>query len=722
MKFPTSRQFDSSDCGPACIVMISQYYKKNISIENVRDKAYINRNGVNLLGLIDAAHSLGFEAKAKKITMEDLVNIENTPCILHWNNKHFVVLYKIKKNKYYIADPAYGKILYSENELLNNWANNTERKGIILIIKPSASFEKVKSNRLTSFLFLRKYIKNYKVLSIQLVVGLLIGSILQLFFPFLTQFIVDYGIPSKNISFIQIILLAQIMLVVSRNIVEIIRRWILLHISTRINLSLLSDFLVKMMKLSMRFFDSKLVGDLIRRIEDHKRIETFLTQSIVNLFFSLITIAVFSIVLVIYDIKIFAIFLIGSLLYTIWIKLFLKKRAELDHKNFSQMSENQNSLLQLIYGMQEIKLTGCEQQKLGEWENIQAELFQIKKKSLNLNQWLQTGAILINEIKNVFITITSAIAVINGEITLGGMLSIQYIIGQMHGPIEQFVLFIQQAQDAHLSLERMGEIHNSIEEEKEFSGVHEIPEKADIELKKTFFSYGNIKAEPIINNLSLLIPYKKTTAIVGLSGSGKTTLIKLLLGFYYPQEGSIQIGGICFDKISLQEWRSHCGVVMQDGYLFNDTILKNIAPGDNEIDMDKINYAIRMASLNDYIDALPQKADTKIGNTGRGLSQGQKQRLLIARAIYKDPEYIFFDEATNALDSENESVIMRNLNLFFKNKTVVIVAHRLSTVKNADQIVVMKKGTITEIGTHAALIKERGVYYNLVKEQLTLDC
>lgn len=722
MKFPIYRQFDSRDCGPTCLCMISEHYKKSISIDDVREKSYIDKTGVNLLGLIEAAGCFGFEATAKRINIKDLKHTNKLPCILHWNDNHFVVLYKVKKNKYYIADPAYGKVIHSENDLLKSWAN-IEQKGVVLFIKTASSFVKEKKITFYSPRFLYKYVKNYKSLFIQLLVGLLIGSLLQLIFPFLTQLIVDYGIRLNNPGLIQLILIAQVMLVFSKSLVEILRRWILLHISTRVNLSLLSDFLVKLMKLSMRFFESKLTGDLIRRIEDHRRVETFLTQSLINLIFSSLTIIVFSVVLIIYDINIFFIFFIGSILYIIWIKLFLKKRAELDHKNFSQMSENQNSIIQLIYGMQEIKLTGSEQQKLIEWEEIQKNLFDIKKQSLSLSQWLQTGGTLINEIKNVFITILSAMAVINGEITLGGMLSIQYIIGQMSGPIDQFILFMQQAQDAHLSLERMSEIHNSEEEQNELSGIALIPNNADIEIQNISFSYTNINIEPAIKDLSLIIPHKKTTAIVGLSGSGKTTLIKLLLGFYSPQKGSIQIGDMAFERISLKEWRNHCGAVMQDGFIFNDSIIKNIAPGESEkeIDLEKINLALEMANLNEYIEALPNKIYTKIGSTGRGLSQGQKQRLLIARTIYKNPGYIFFDEATNALDAENESVIMKNLNMFFKNKTVIISAHRLSTVKNADQIIVLEKGSILEIGNHHELIKNRSTYYNLVKEQLTLD-
>lgn len=726
MRFHLYKQLDSRDCGPACICMISSFFGRKISLAEVRKNSYITRTGVNLLGLSEAAQYYGFRTVGLRLSLSSLKKHCRLPCILHWNQNHFVVLYKIKNNKYYIADPAYGMMKYSEQNICTHWignSNSNNDKGILLLLEPSPAFyeKDISQSNKMSLLYILKYLRNYKSLFVQLVFGLLIGSLLQLVFPFLTQSIVDQGIGLKDLGFIQVILIAQLMLVVSRNLVDVIRRWILLHISTRVSVSLISDFLLKLMKLPMFFFDSKLVGDLIRRIEDHKRIEIFLTQSIMNIIFATLTIVVFGITLIVYNTRIFVIFIIGSILYFAWVMLFMKKRAVLDHENFSQMSENQNVLIQLIYGMQEIKLTGCEQQKLWEWENIQANLFENKKKSLTLGQWQSTGATLINEITNVLITITSATAVISGDITLGGMLSIQYIIGQLHGPIEQYISFIQQSQDARLSLERMGEIQNTDEEDNKTFSFALIPINDAIRIENISFSYGSVQSGLVINNLSLCIPSGKITAIVGLSGSGKTTLIKLLLGFYSPLNGTMKIGNMSLNEVSLKEWRKHCGVVMQDGYIFNDTIAGNIAPDAEEINEEKLLYAVKMANLQEYVESLPQKLDTKIGNTGRGLSQGQRQRLLIARAIYKNPEYLFFDEATNALDANNESIIMHNLNLFFQNKTVVIVAHRLSTVKNADQIVVMRDGSIVEIGNHKELINMRKMYYNLVKDQLALD-
>ena len=680
-KFPFYKQLDGMDCGPTCLRMIAKYYGKTFSVQQLREQSYIQRTGVNLLGISEAAASIGLRATGIRTSMDKLKQQSKLPCIIHWNQEHFVVLYKIEKKKgktwFYIADPAYGLLKYEEQELKKCWISTTQggiEKGIAMLLDVTPQFyeaEPIKYEKL-SLWYLFHYVRPYKKAMMQLVIGLLAGSLLQLVFPFLTQTI--------------------------------------------------SDFLSKLMRLPMRFFDSKLAGDLIRRIEDHNRIESFLTQSVLNILFSTLTVVIFGIVLAIYSWKIFLIFILFSLAYIGWVKLFMRKRADLNRKNFEQMSVNQNNLMQLIYGMQDIKLLGCEQQKRWEWENIQASLFRINMSSLNLGQWQQVGAVLINEVKNVLITVLSATAVLHGSITLGVMLSIQYIIGQMQGPVTQFVSFMQDTQDAQLSLERLGEIHGKPDEETEgMDQETEISGKDPIRLNNVIFTYGSEKSKRIIKGLSLDIPAGKTTAIVGLSGSGKTTLIKLMLGFYPPTEGTVTIGRQSLQKISFKEWRKHCGVVMQEGFIFGDTIANNIVPDGNMIDKKRLLYAVEMANIRDFVESLPLKYNTKIGNTGQGLSQGQKQRILIARAIYRNPDYLFFDEATNALDTDNEKVIQGNLEKFFKDKTVVIVAHRLSTVKNADQIVVLKEGEITEKGTHDELITRQGDYYRLVKNQLELS-
>lgn len=731
MKFPFYRQLDGMDCGPTCLRMIARYYGKKFSVQQLRENSYIQRTGVNLLGISEAAESIGLRTTGIRTTIDKLKQQSKLPCILHWNQMHFVVLYKIERAKgktyFHIADPAYGLLKYEEEELKKCWISTRQggvEKGIAMLVETTPQFyetEPIRYEKL-SLWYLLRYVRPYKKMIVQLFLGILGGSILQLIFPFLTQTIVDQGIGHRNMNFIQLILVAQLMLVFSRTLIEVIRRCILLHISTRVNVALISDFLVKLMKLPMRFFDSKLAGDLIRRIEDHRTIEAFLTQSVLNILFSVLTIIIFGVVLAIYSWKIFLVFLVFSAFYIGWVKLFMKKRADLNRKNFEQMALNQDNLMQLVYGMQDIKLLGCERQKRWEWENIQASLFRINLRSLNLGQWQQVGAVLINEVKNILITVMSATAVLNGDITLGIMLSIQYIIGQMQGPVEQFVYFMQQSQDATLSLERLGEIHGKENEESDsVEVINRVSGKDSISLKNLQFTYGSEKSKRIIKGIDLEIPAGKTTAIVGLSGSGKTTLIKLMLGFYPPTEGSVSVGETSLQRISFKEWRKHCGVVMQEGYIFSDTIANNIAPDADIIDKERLMYAVKMANIKEFIESLPLRYNTRIGSIGQGLSQGQKQRILIARAIYRNPDYLFFDEATNALDTDNEKAIQENLEQFFKDKTVVIVAHRLSTVRNADQIVVLKDGIITERGNHESLISLQGDYYRLVKNQLELN-
>ena len=731
MKFPFFMQLDGMDCGPTCLRMITKYYGKVFSLQQLREKSCILRTGVNLLGLSEAAESIGLRTTCVRTSIQKLKGQAKLPCIIHWKQEHFVVLYKITKQKdkwfFHLADPAYGLIKYEEHEFKNCWITTVQggtEKGVAMFLETTPQFYEAEAIKYEgiSIWFLLKYIRPYQSMVKQLIIGLLIGSLLQLVLPFLTQSIVDQGIGHRNLSFIQLILMAQLVLVISRMLVEVIRRTILMHISTRVNVSLISDFLIKLMKLPMQFFDSKLTGDLVRRIEDHKRIETFLTQSVLSILFATITIFVLGIVLAIYNLKIFFLFIVFSILYIGWVKLFMKKRADLNRKNFEQMSLYQTNLMQLIYGMQDIKLLGCEKQKRWEWENIQAALFRINIRSLNLGQLQQVGAGLINEVKNILITVLSAVAVLDGHITLGIMLSIQYIIGQMQGPIEQFVSFMQQEQDARLTLERLGEIHGQADEEQsDQNEIVELESGSSITFQNVSFTYGSEKSKRVIQDLSLEIPYGKTTAIVGLSGSGKTTMVKLMLGFYPPTTGDVLLGNRSLKHISFREWRQHCGVVMQEGYIFNDTIANNIAQGVEEIDKERLLYSVRMANIQEFIESLPLRYNTKIGNTGQGLSQGQKQRLLIARAIYRNPEYIFFDEATNALDTNNERIIQENLNRFFNGKTVVIVAHRLSTVKGADQIVVLKQGQVIEKGTHTELIQLQGNYYNLIKNQLELS-
>ena len=724
-KFPTYRQTESKDCGPTCIKIVAKYYGKLINTQQLRDLSETTREGSSLMGLSDAVESVGFKSLGVKLSAEKLSEAP-LPCILHWNKNHFVVLYKVKKNAYYISDPAHGLITLTEEEFLRHWIGNNAtaqtEDGICLLVEPTPKFYdgEFEEDQKFGFSFIFRYLFKYKKFIVQLIIGLLAGSLLQLILPFLTQSVVDVGIKNQDINFVYLILIAQLLLFIGRASLEIIRSWILLHLSTRINISLISDFFIKLMKLPISYFDVRMTGDLLQRINDHKRIERILTTSSLNILFSMFNLVVFSFVLAYYSLQIFGVFVLGSVLYFTWVLFFFKKRKELDYKRFNQVSQEQSKVIELINGMQEIKLHNAEKRMRWNWEYVQARLFKVATKSLALEQTQGVGSNFINELKNMLITILSAKLVIDGDITLGMMMAISYIVGQLNSPITQLISFMRDVQDAQISLDRLGEIHNMEDEEKpDDNRASHIPDNADITLKNISFRYtGGL--EPVLKDLSLSIPANKITAIVGVSGSGKTTLMKLLLGFYKPDKGDIQLENFSLNNISQRAWRHECGVVMQEGYIFNDTIAKNIAIGEDYIDKDKLHHAIEVANISDYIDGLPLGYNTKIGNEGTGLSTGQKQRLLIARSVYKNPKYLFFDEATSALDANNEKVIMENLNKFFKNKTAVVIAHRLSTVKNADQIVVLDRGKMIEKGTHNELVKLKGNYYHLVKNQLEL--
>ena len=724
--FPTYIQPDSKDCGPTCLRIVAKHYGKLISLQEIRDLSETTRTGSNLLKLSGAAEAIGFKSLGVKIDYHKLKEAP-LPLIVHWNKNHFVVVYKIKKDVVYISDPSYGLITYTKDEFITRWIGNNAKEytkeGISLLLEVTPRFKQLHWGEVNkkTFRFLFQYLFKYKNLLLQLVIGLLVGSLLQLIFPFLTQSIVDVGIQNQDINFIYMVLIAQVMLFIGRVSVDIFRSWILLHLSTRINISLVSDFFIKLMNLPIAYFDTRMTGDIMQRISDHRRIESLLTGSTLSTLFSMVNLFVFGAVLIYYSPTIFSIFAIGSIIYIIWILFFLKRRKELDYKRFSQLSQEQSTVIELINGMQEIKMHNAEKQKRWKWEYVQARLFKVSMQSLTLEQTQGVGSSFINEAKNIFITFTSAILVIEGSITLGMMLSIQYIIGQLNGPITQLVGFIQATQDAKISLERLGEIHDKEDEEsKEKHLIFNIKPDQNIEVNDITFRYIG-SDENVIKDLNMNIPANKITAIVGASGSGKTTLMKILLKFYDTEKGNILYGEHYLNAISHKVWRDNCGVVMQEGYVFNDTIAYNIAIGEDIIDQERLIKATKVANIYDFIQSLPLGFNTKIGNEGIGVSTGQKQRLFIARAVYKNPELLFFDEATSALDSKNERIIMGNLNTFFKDKTVIIIAHRLSTVKNADQIVVVDDGKIKESGNHRQLLEQKGAYYNLVKNQLELE-
>ena len=732
-KFPHYRQLDSMDCGPTCLRMIARYYGRSYSLQTLRERSFITREGVSMLGISDAAESIGLRTLAVRITLEQLKQDVPLPCILHWNQNHFVVCYDIRKTRrgwlYRIADPASQLVDYTEEEFGKCWLSTRaggEEKGAALALETTPDFyaregEPEDSRPQRGLRFFFRYLSPYRQQLVQLVLSMLAVSLLQLIFPFLTQSLVDVGIRDGDLGFITLVLVAQLTVSVSQIAVEFIRSWIMLHVNTRVNIALISDFLAKLTRLPLRFFDTKMVGDILQRIGDHHRIETFLTGSSISTLFSFVNFFIFGGILAYYDWRILLLFLAGNALYILWVTAFMKYRRELDIRRFAQAAGEQSNLIQLVTGMQEIKLNNCERQKRWQWERIQVRLFRISVKGLALGQTQQAGSVFFNQTTNILISFIAAKAVTEGEMTLGMMMSLTYIIGQLNGPVNAFIGFAQQLQDAKISLERLNEVHNRADEEQDISSkLQRLPDRRDILVEHVSFSYDGADRDYVLDDISLRIPEKKVTAIVGASGSGKTTLLKLILGFYEPNRGSIRLGDTPVSLINPHLWRAKCGSVMQEGFIFSDTIAHNIAVGEEQVDVERLRHAVEVANIRDFIDSLPLGYNTKIGMEGNGISQGQKQRMLIARAVYKNPEFLFFDEATNALDANNEREIMEHLQTFCRGKTVVIVAHRLSTVRDADNIVVLDQGRIAEEGTHHELTERKGLYYRLVKNQLEL--
>lgn len=715
---------DEMDCGATCLRIIFKHYGKLVSIHKIRKLCQTNKIGVNLLGISEAAEKLGFRTYGVRLSIEQLKEIE-LPCILHWNQNHFVVLYKIRRGKYFISDPASGLLSYYEKEFAKNWFSTRElHGGLSLILSPGPDFYQIDEEEPELKLEWSKiftYFFKYKKLFVQLILGMVLGTILSLIAPFLTQSVVDIGINTKNISFINLILIAQLMLFVGSTAVSFIRSWIMLHISTRVNISILTDLLIKIMKLPMNFFDLKTHGDIMQRMSDQQRIESFLTGSTLNTLFSLINMVIFGSLLLIYNKTIFLVFFAATVLYTLWILAFMKYRRQLDEKRFKIASENQTYMVEMIQSIKDIKLNNAQKQKRWGWEALQAKLFKFKVESLALSQYQSIGSMAINQAKGILITYISAKAVIDGDITLGGMMAIQYIVGMVSNPVESLLDFMQSYQDAKISLERLNEIYETDEEENiQKDYLTQLPDDRTIEIKNLTFRYFGAGNDPIFTKLNLTFPEGKTTAIVGTSGSGKTTIIKLLLRYYNPEQGEILIGGKKLDQIDFGLWRDSCGSVLQENYVYADTIERNIAVNDENANKELLNSAINVANMERFIADEPFGLATKIGTAGKGISQGQRQRLMIARAVYKNPAYIFLDEATNSLDANNEKEIVEKLDQFFNKRTVIVVAHRLSTVKNADNIVVLEKGEVVEQGTHQELTALRGSYYELVKNQLEL--
>lgn len=735
-KFTLYRQLEQMDCGPTCLRMVAKYYGKYYSLQTLRNMSYITKTGVNLNNISDAAMKIGFRTLSAKLNFHQLDEEATLPCILHWNQNHFVVLppqnynKNSKRQKILIADPSVGLIKVSKETFMNSWIPKGESHGIVLLLEPSPdfySFDEEKRNE-KGFSFLFRYLHPYKKTIWQLFLGMFISSVLSLIAPFLTQSMVDYGISQQNTSFINLILFSQLALFFGTTSIEVIRGWLLLHMNTRVNISIISDFLIKLMKLPIRYFDSTMVGDITQRINDHNRIESFLTGTSISTLFSLVNLIVFSVVLGIYSVPILLVFMFGSTMSILWIIFFMKKRRALDYAKFQRMSENQNNVYEIITGMQEIKLNNSETTHLWAWERIQAKLFRFNIRGLALTQYQNIGASFFTQLKNIFISFLSAQAVINGNISLGMLLSISYITGQMNAPISQLLTFAQGAQDAKISIERLNEIHSKGNEGTDTDIIpdnelelasSELKRPASILIDNISFQYGGSESPIVLDSITLQIPLGKVTALVGSSGSGKTTLMKLLLKFYEPTKGSILLGSTPLNAVSHKWWRNQCGIVMSDGFIFSNTIEQNISVQENT-DRHKLLNAVKLANIDDFISSMPNGFSTKIGNAGNGISSGQQQRILIARALYKDPKFLFLDEATSKLDANNEKEIIANLSDYIMGRTVVVIAHRLSTVKNADQIVVMENGRIVEIGTHQHLTSLKGKYYELVKNQLEL--
>ena len=730
-QFPSLQQLDSMDCGPTCLRMVAQYYGRIFSLQKLRERSFITREGVSMLGISDAAESIGFRTCGVKVTFDQFVKENPTPCVLHWNQNHFVVCYEIKqKNGDYrirISDPVGEKYTLDKAQFLKHWISgmaNGEGVGFALLLEPTPQFyaeenDDTKVSR--SFKYFFQYILPYKSQMFQLVIGMLVGSVLSLILPFLTQSMVDQGIGTNNLSFITLVLIAQLILFITQLVVSFIQNWIVLHVNTRISISLISDFLSKLMKLPIMFFDTKNIGDILQRIGDNSRIRSFLTGSTLTTLFSFGNFIVFAFVLAYYNLTILAIFCVGNILYVTWIFLFLSYRRKLDIMRFEQSASEQSNLVEIVTAMQDIKLNNNEKQKRWQWERIQVKLFKISIKGLALGQYQQIGSVFFSQTTSLIITFIAARSVVEGDMTLGMMMSVSYIIGQLSAPIGQLITFVQDAQDAKISLERIGEIHNRKDEENDInSKIAELPTNKDITFENVSFSYDGADRDYVIDNINVTIPMNKVTAIVGASGSGKTTLLKLMLAFYFPQKGKVCIGKISIEDLNPHLWRHKVGAVMQEGFIYSDTIANNIAVGEESVDKEKLYYAAGVANIREFIESLPLKYNTKVGMEGNGISQGQRQRLLIARAVYKDPEFFFLDEATNALDAHNEKMILENLNSVYKGKTVVIVAHRLSTVQHADKIIVLENGKIVEEGTHSTLTGAKGKYYQLIKNQLEL--
>ncbi|MEY8685298.1 peptidase domain-containing ABC transporter [Bacteroides sp. AN502(2024)] len=720
-RFPVEYQMDSQDCGPASLKIIAKYFGRYYSLQYLRDRCGITNQGVSLLDLSTGAESIGLRTLAIKCTIEEVVGSVPFPAVLFWNENHFIVIYHADKRHVWVSDPAKGRIKYTHEEFRRGWYPKGEEKGVLLAVEPTVDFQRSREQKemeKNSFISILRYFMPYRKNFATIFIVMLLVTLLQGILPFISKAVIDVGIKTSDLNFIHMVLIGNISILLSITIFNVVRDWILLHITSRVNIALISDYLIKLMKLPVTFFENKLLGDILQRARDHERIRSFIMNNSLSLIFSMLTFAVFGIILLVYNAVIFYIFLAGSLLYVLWVLLFLSIRKKLDWEYFELVSKDQSYWVETVSAIQDIKIYNYEKHRRWKWEEIQARLYKVNKRVLNVTNSQNLGAQFIENIKNMAIVFYCASAVITGDITFGIMISTQFIIGMLNGPLIQFINFVISAQYAKISFLRMNEIRQLDDEEEQLAigSTSIVPECRDITLENVHFQYS-VNAPMVLKNIYLRIPQNKVTAIVGGSGSGKSTLLKLLVRLYKPSFGEIKMGGMNVSTINLRHWRDMCGVVMQEGKLFSDTIVNNIVLDDEHIDYKRLHEVCRIAQIEDEINSMPKGYDTMIGEAGRGLSGGQKQRLLIARALYRNPDFLFLDEATNSLDVINERKIVEALNSAFHNRTVVVIAHRLSTVRNADQIVVMNQGYIVEIGKHDELMEKKGYYYSLVSSQ-----
>ena len=722
-RFPVEYQMDSQDCGPASLKIIAKHFGKFYSLQLLRDRCGITREGVSLLDLSTGAESIGLRTLAIKCTINDIVNSIPLPAVIFWKDNHFVVVYGTDKKFVYVSDPAKGRVKYTHEEFRKGWYQKDENQGVLLAVEPMADFKDSKAEkeqRKNSFSTILKYFFPYKRNFTLVLIIMLVVTLLQGVLPFISKAVIDVGIKTSDVNFINMVLIGNVAILLSVMIFNVLRDWILMHITSRVNIALISDYLIKLMKLPVTFFENKLLGDILQCAQDHERIRNFVMNNSLALIFSTLTFVIFAIILLVYNAIIFYIFLAGSILYVLWVLLFLSIRKKLDWEYFELISKNQSYWVETVSAIQDIKIYNYEKYRRWKWEEIQARLYHVNKKVLTVTNAQNLGAQFIESIKNMGIVFFCAMAVIRGDITFGVMISTQFIIGMLNGPLIQFINFVVSGQYAKISFLRINEIRQ-LEDEDELLTIGAnttiVPQDKSITLENIHFQY-TVNSPLVLRNVFLRIPENKITAIVGGSGSGKSTLLKLLVRLYKPTYGDIKIGGMNVNLINLRQWREMCGVVMQDGKTFNDTIINNIVLDDEHIDYEKLREVCRLAQIETEINEMPKGFETMIGENGRGLSGGQKQRLLIARALYRNPQLLFLDEATNSLDVINERKIVDALNGAFKNRTVIVVAHRLSTIRNADQIVVLDKGFIVEIGNHDTLMEKKGHYHALVSSQM----